>query len=262
MKPTALISVLCLMFPALSAQELAPASAGGMLYTAAPTTPRPGSFWPSHAAVLSPNGVQTPIGFGVPAGSTQTVWTYTWTKTGANTATLTLSDPTLASELAVTFTSPGKGTYRQTMVRTGDVVLGNFQLASVPNDPTPPLVNSSMRAPLASGQTAAQGFVVSAGPLRRVLVRAVGPTLAQFGVANPATNPALTVFRGSVQIAGNAGWGGAPDLAAIFREAGAFALPVSSRDSAVLLTLEAGNYTAQARDPNGGEVLLEVYVLN
>jgi hypothetical protein len=262
MKPTALIAVLCLMFPALSAQELAPASAGGMLYTAAPTTPRPGSFWPSHAAVLSPDGSQTPIGFGVPAGSIRTVWTYTWIKTGANTATLTLSNPTMASELAVTFTSPGKGTYRETMMRTGDVVLGNFQLAPVPNDPTPPLLNTSVRATLAGGQTAVQGFVVSAGPPRRVLVRAIGPSLALFGVANPATNPALTVYRSSAQIAANTGWGGVAELATVFAKVGAFSLSATSHDSAVVLSLEPGNYSAHARDANGGEVLLEVYFVD
>jgi hypothetical protein len=75
-------------------------------------------------------------------------------------------------------------------------------------------------------------------------------------------NPALTVFRGATQIAANTGWGGAAGLAAVFTKVGAFALPAASRDSAVVLTLEPGSYTAHARADTAGEVLLEVYFVD
>lgn len=261
MKPL-LTFLFCFALPALFAQDLAPASVAGLLYTAAPNAVSPGQFLPSHAGVLSNDGTLTPIAFGVTAGSTAILRTYTWVKTGANTGTLTLFEPTLASTLEFTFTTAGKGTYREIFQRTGVVLLGNFQLATMPNDPTPPLMNASLRATLATGQAASQGFVVGAGPPRRVLVRAIGPSLVQFGVSNPVANPALTVFRGPTQIAANTGWGGTAELASVFTKVGAFALLATSRDSAVLLTLEPGNYTAHARADTAGEVLLEVYFVD
>ena len=55
-----------------------------------------------------------------------------------------------------------------------------------------------------------------------------------------------------------AGWGGTQSLAAAFDAVGAFALEKSSRDCALVLTLEPGSYTAQVRADTAGEVLLEV----
>jgi hypothetical protein len=95
-----------------------------------------------------------------------------------------------------------------------------------------------------------------------VLVRAVGPSLAAFGVGNVAANPELAVFRGTTSLATNAGWAGAATLAAAFSATGAFALPPTSRDCALMLALEPGAYTAQVRDPAGGEVLVEVFFID
>lgn len=111
------------------------------------------------------------------------------------------------------------------------------------------------------GQPLVVGFDV-AGGLQQTLVRAVGPTLGSFGVPNALPDPALVVddFHGG-PLAVNTTWGGSATLAAAFSAAGAFPLPATSHDSAVLVGLASGAYTAQATGLSGdsGAVLLELY---
>ena len=124
-----------------------------------------------------------------------------------------------------------------------------------------PLMNISTRATLAAGQVLTPGFVVGGSVIRRVLIRAIGPGLAGFGVATAARSAALTVFNGAgTQIAANAAWGGDVGLSTIFAGVGAFALQAGSADAAVLLKLPPGNYTA--RVTGVGEVLVEVYFVD
>ena len=58
-------------------------------------------------------------------------------------------------------------------------------------------------------------------------------------------------------------WGGTEALQSAFSAVGAFALPAASRDSALLVTLVPGAYTAQVSSASGstGIALLEVYVM-
>jgi hypothetical protein len=127
------------------------------------------------------------------------------------------------------------------------------------------LSNISTRA---SGGTGANimiaGFVISgAGTAKSILVRGVGPALTRPSASrarsrspsSASTTPTLHVL-----IASDTGWGNAPvagtsAVAASFRQAtaadmssaGAFALPPRSADSAMVLTLPAGNYTVRFR---------------
>ena len=124
-----------------------------------------------------------------------------------------------------------------------------------------PLMNISTRATLAAGQVLTPGFVVGGSVARRVLIRAVGPGLAGFGVPTAARSATLAVFNGAgTQIAANAAWGGDVGLSTIFAGVGAFALQAGSADAAVLLKLEPGNYTARVTAV--GEVLVEVYFVD
>ena len=118
-----------------------------------------------------------------------------------------------------------------------------------------------MRQHLGSGLTA--GFVIGGGSPLKVLVRAVGPGLAFFGVPGTVVDPQLILFNAtSTKIAENNDWGGTPELTAAFASVGAFALPAAtSKDAALLVTLPPGNYTAQASGVNAttGVALVEVY---
>ena len=110
------------------------------------------------------------------------------------------------------------------------------------------------------------GLVIGGTTAKRVLVRAVGPTLTSFGVMGVLADPTLTVFSGATTIATNDNWSdpAASSLVAIAAaNAGAFALPAGSKDSALVLTLAPGAYTFRVAGAGGttGVALVEVYAL-
>ncbi|MBI5770143.1 MAG: CotH kinase family protein [Verrucomicrobia bacterium] len=108
------------------------------------------------------------------------------------------------------------------------------------------------------------GFVIQGPAYKRVLVRAVGPTLGTFGLTTALSDPVLTVFSGQTAVATNDNWAASPDSAAIAAATtavGAFALPAASADSALLLTLAPGAYTVEVKGQGTAEgvALLEIY---
>jgi len=109
------------------------------------------------------------------------------------------------------------------------------------------------------------GFVIGGSAPKLLLIRAVGPTLASFGVGGTLADPTLALFPlgRDFAVAANNDWStaGTAELSAAFAQAGAFALPVGSRDAAVLVTLPAGTYTVQVSGANSGtgEALVEIY---
>jgi hypothetical protein len=125
------------------------------------------------------------------------------------------------------------------------------------------LLNISTRAAAGTGEsTLTAGFVVPPGPAKRVLVRGIGPGLGAFGVTGFLTNPVLTVINGATTVATNTGFATSADRADIVAagaQVGGFTL--SGADSAVLVTLPAGNYTAQVVGTASGTgvALIEVY---
>ncbi|GAB5558608.1 MAG: hypothetical protein SynsKO_02550 [Synoicihabitans sp.] len=132
------------------------------------------------------------------------------------------------------------------------------------------LTNLSTRARVTSDQSRViSGLVVApGGGNRRLLLRAVGPTLQSFGVADALSDPVMALIRQSdqVQIASNDNWeseGQGASLSATFAQAGAFALDEGSRDAAMVTSLEPGSYTVMVSGANGsaGPALIEVYDL-
>lgn len=128
------------------------------------------------------------------------------------------------------------------------------------------LIDISTRAFVGTGSSVEiGGFVVRGTKPEKVLVRAVGPTLSQYGVAGPLAQPSLSVVDSSGNtVAANTGWSNNADAATIAAEsaaAGAFPLPSGSADCALLLTLPPGAYTAVVSGANGasGVALVEVY---
>lgn len=127
------------------------------------------------------------------------------------------------------------------------------------------LVNISTRATAGVGDaTLSAGLVVSGTAPKRVLVRAAGPVLASFGVGGTLARPLLRIFSGDTVVAQNAGWSTAADPAAIAAAAaqvGAFAFSNASADSAILINLAPGAYTAQVTSTDGGTgiALIEIY---
>ncbi len=126
------------------------------------------------------------------------------------------------------------------------------------------LVNLSCRARVGTGSDILiAGFVLRGTESKRMLIRAVGPTLAELGVTGVLTNPKLDVINQSTGaiVATNEKWD--PSLAAVFSEVGAFALQANSLDAALVVNLPPGGYTAQVSGGSNavGVALVEVYEL-
>lgn len=133
------------------------------------------------------------------------------------------------------------------------------------------VVNLSTRGRITSGTTPTLigGFVVegSISTTRRVLVRAIGPSLTPFGVTDAVPDPYLFIEKNGMPIHFNGNWGerfDADEIARAAAQVGAFPLARASKDAVLLVELPAGAYTASVvteGGSTGGTALLEVYVL-
>lgn len=124
------------------------------------------------------------------------------------------------------------------------------------------LANLSTRGRVSTSSPLILGFAIAGTDARTVLVRAIGPALAGFGVPEALAATRLQVYNASgALIAGNEGWGGDTSLVQAASATGAFPLRSGSADSAALLTLSPGTYTIQVIDPrgSGGVALAEIY---
>ncbi|PAW83047.1 MAG: hypothetical protein B9S27_01330 [Opitutia bacterium Tous-C8FEB] len=126
------------------------------------------------------------------------------------------------------------------------------------------LTNLSARSVVSpDGGALIAGFNLTGTGTRRLLIRAVGPSLEAFGLEGLLSDPRLDLYAagGSVPLATNQDW--SPALAETFRQVGAFALRDGSWDAAFVVTLPAGSYTAQVGSTNGasGIALVEIYEL-
>jgi hypothetical protein len=105
------------------------------------------------------------------------------------------------------------------------------------------------------------GFIVSgASGSVDLVVRALGPSLAQFGVPNPLANPTLGLYDSNgTLLMSNDNWKDSQQAA--LQNSGF--QPPNDLDSAILVTLPTGNYTAIVSGKNGGTgiSLVEVYRL-
>jgi len=139
--------------------------------------------------------------------------------------------------------------------------------------PGPPasarLINVSTRAKAGTGgQTLIVGFSLGGTAPKRMLLRAIGPALRRFYVAQPAKNPRLLVHRGSELIAANDDWYRQLNTVALVtaqRAAGAYPLSVDEGDAAVVTTLAPGSYTVQylTDNPESDTIgLIEAYDLD
>jgi hypothetical protein len=148
-----------------------------------------------------------------------------------------------------------------------------FELATSSAGTTPPhLINLSTRAFVGTGQNILiPGFVIgpaggaSANVRRAVLIRAVGPGLADFNVSGFLERPEVKVVLadGSV-VAGNVGWQSAANrdaLVAATARVGAFPLDPARADSALMVALDPVAYGIQVSGADGGSgyALVEIY---
>jgi YD repeat-containing protein len=120
------------------------------------------------------------------------------------------------------------------------------------------LVNISTRARVgADSDVLIAGFHIAGTEPRPVVIRAVGPALLAVdpNFPNPLADPVLEIFDGSSRsVIRNDNWsdgGAAGALTRAFAGVGAFPFPAGSRDAAVRLSLDPGDYTAVIRGAGG-----------
>lgn len=148
------------------------------------------------------------------------------------------------------------------------IVLAEVYDADVATAPVR-IINISTLAFAGSGeQLLTAGFVIDGTAPKQLLIRGIGPGLAQFiGAASVMADPQIQVIPSSQQFyvaASNDNWGGTAALKAAFTQAGAFALDDNSRDAALVVTLTPGAYTVTVSGVGGtaGQALLEIYDLD
>ena len=125
------------------------------------------------------------------------------------------------------------------------------------------LTNLSVLGPTGANAAAlVLGFAVSGTGTEPILARAIGPTLASFGISGEVAAPQLLLFGstpGAAALASNAGWGGSSALQATFTAVGAFPLPANSLDAALTAALNPGTYSLNISATPAGLALGELY---
>lgn len=194
----------------------------------------------------------------------------------------------LSSSGQVTFTAPGGAspspTPTATATATGtplpsptptatSTATGTPSASATPSSTPSPrpatLGNISTRLNVGTGASVMiAGFIVDGNTPKRVIIRAAGPSLTQFGVPNALANPRLELHDSSSTIGMNDNWqttqiGGViiGDQVAEIQASGL--APLDPAESAIIAMLDPGSYTAVVQGVNNGTgvAIVELYDL-
>ena len=233
----------------------------------------------SDAAVLTinPPAVATPViatqprsqhvapGTAVTLGVTATGsgLSYQWKKDGAALGGATNATLALAAATAETM-----GFYGAEITNPAGTVRSDIATVTVADSGPSRIINVSTRGFVPANGTLTPGFVLRGDATKSVIIRAVGPTLAGFGVGGTLADPVMDVIPlgSTAAIANNDNWGGGAELTGAFSRVGAFPLmAASSSDASVETALRASGvtgYTVRITSKNAaasGLALAEVY---
>ena len=153
-----------------------------------------------------------------------------------------------------------EGLIRQRLFSWGQIDTAQYPIRmpslTGPTTPIARLFNVSTRAKVVGWEPVTAGFVLEG--TKTVAIAATGPSLAQYGVANPLSNPKITLIQNGVEIAVNDDWQSDAQQAAL--SASGFA-PSNGLEAALLRTLPAGAYTVRVEGVGGGtgETVVAVY---
>ena len=148
--------------------------------------------------------------------------------------------------------------------------VGLVEVYDISNDLSTKLVNISTRGKVEMGDNGAMiaGFIVATpqnqpGTAQRLAIRAIGPSLKNFGISDALADTTLDIYRGSQLILSNDNWktNSAQDQQTL--QANGLA-PSSDKEAAIVTILDPGSYSAVVRGKNNttGVALVEVYNLN
>ena len=190
-------------------------------------------------------------------------WQYAVNKRDIMSSGLAPTDPN-ESAILTTLSVTSSGSAFTAVMRSVDGTsgVGLVEVYDLDSGPGSSLLNISTRGNVQTGDNVMiGGFIVAGNGSQRVLVRAIGPSLGAFGVADPLADPVLELHNGDGDlIESNDDWMDNPAEADI--EATGIA-PTDPKESAILQTLAPGAYTAIVSGAGGatGTGLVEVYVL-
>ena len=190
-------------------------------------------------------------------------WQYAPNKRDIMSSGLAPTDPN-ESAILTTLSAASSGSAYTAVMRSvsGTSGVGLVEVYDLDSGPGSSLLNISTRGNVQTGDNVMiGGFIVAGNGSQRVLVRAIGPSLAAFGVTDSLADPLLELHNGDGDlIDSNDNWMDNPEEAEI--EATMIA-PTDPKESAVLQTLAPGAYTAIVQGAGGttGTGLVEVYVL-
>jgi glucose/arabinose dehydrogenase len=123
-------------------------------------------------------------------------------------------------------------------------------------------LNISSRSRVASGDNVMiGGFIITGSADKKIIARAIGPSLQQFNVPNPLADPVLELHGSTgALITSNDNWRDTQEAEIIKSQ---FA-PTNDLESAIIATLQPGNYTGivQGKNAASGAGLVEVYDLD
>ncbi|MEY2481524.1 MAG: hypothetical protein QOK24_52 [Verrucomicrobiota bacterium] len=129
--------------------------------------------------------------------------------------------------------------------------------------------NISTRGKVEVGDNGAMiaGFIVASpqnqpGTAQQVVIRAIGPTLKNFGINGALADPTLDIYRGSQLILSNDNWKTNTQQDQQALQATGFA-PSNEKEAAIITNLDPGSYSAVVRGKGNttGVALVEVYNL-
>jgi hypothetical protein len=141
--------------------------------------------------------------------------------------------------------------------------IGLVELYDISTPANAKFVNMSTRGSVGTGDNVLiSGFIIGDVDSATVVVRALGPTLATYGVSGVLSDPTLTIYDSNGSpIASNDNWQDDPNASLVQKNG---LTPPNASESALVLHLPAGAYTAVVRGANGatGNALVEVYHLD
>src|SRR5207247_1043724 len=135
----------------------------------------------------------------------------------------------------------------------------------------PVLGNISTRSFVQTGdKVMIGGFIVQGTGAKKVIIRAIGPELTQYGITNTLANPTLELYNATGALIGsNDNWqttiiGGIITSNQVSDIQNSGHAPTAASESAIIADLPPGNYTAIVRGVNNivGVALVEVYDLD
>jgi glucose/arabinose dehydrogenase len=142
-----------------------------------------------------------------------------------------------------------------------------FRIQATPSQ----AMNISTRARVETGDNVLiGGFIVTGSAAKKIIIRAIGPELAQHGITSPLTDPTLELHNSTgILIAQNDNWqttiiGGVITANQVNDIQNSGHAPSAPSESAIIANLQPGNYTAIVRGTNSrqGIALAEVYDLD